>query len=206
MVFEWEAAVGRNHDLLKGIVATMVAMLGVVVQAEQADPTRPAIPRHLHQAIVRVLRPAEAAVRRLIIVAARSVKVKISPVKEPAPLPRKPSATGILVPYRSRLALRAAAVPRPLPKRIALPLCDTLRPLKFRPRTILRRDAPRITVPGLTVRYVPPPRQNPCDLVSAARLNLRINALTDVLDDLPSHARRFARWRARRDARMALEA
>ena len=201
MVFEWEAAVERNHDLLKGIVATMVAMLGVVVQA---DAARPAIPRHLHQAIVRVLRPAEAAVRRLIIVAARSVKVPLPRVTKLPLEPRRPRPPAVHMPYATRLVLRAAAIPRPLPSRMQLPLCDTLRPLKARRKTVLRRDAPRISLPGLTARYVPPPRQSPYDMVNTARLNLRINALTAVLDDLPAHARRFARWRARRDALLAL--
>jgi hypothetical protein len=36
--------------------------------------------------------------------------------------------------------------------------------------------------------------------VNAARLALRLEALASALDDLPGQARRFARWRARRDA------
>jgi hypothetical protein len=38
------------------------------------------------------------------------------------------------------------------------------------------------------------------DPVDAARLALRLTALGSVLDDLPGQARRFARWRAARDA------
>src|SRR5690606_28266510 len=46
------------------------------------------------------------------------------------------------------------------------------------------------------------PRQPPMpdDPVDATRLALRLRAVAKALDDLPAHANRFARWRARRDA------
>jgi hypothetical protein len=40
---------------------------------------------------------------------------------------------------------------------------------------------------------------SPDDPIDAARLGLRLAALGRVLDDLPRHANRFARWRARLD-------
>ncbi|NJM31342.1 MAG: hypothetical protein HC855_15785 [Rhizobiales bacterium] len=61
----------RNRDALLRIVATLFAMLGL---SEGAAVDR--IPRALHTAILRILRPAEAAVRRLIVAAARGMVVK----------------------------------------------------------------------------------------------------------------------------------
>ena len=65
---DWARAIERNSDALKGIVAALFAMLGL---SESAASLR--IPRGVHTAILRVLRPAESAVRRLIVIAARGV-------------------------------------------------------------------------------------------------------------------------------------
>jgi hypothetical protein len=54
-------------------------------------------------------------------------------------------------------------------------------------------------VPGFTDPFPVPVRLPPLpdDPVSAARLALRLQALASALDDLPGHARRFARWPCR---------
>ncbi|CAG0948472.1 hypothetical protein RHIZO_00030 [Rhizobiaceae bacterium] len=101
--------------------------------------------------------------------------------------------------FGARLATTLAA-PRAVPARIALPLCDTLRPPSHRPRRVPASQAPRITLPGITVRHTLPPKPTPFDPIDATRISLRIAALKTVLDDLPREALRFARWRARRDA------
>ncbi len=49
----------------------------------EATGTR--IPHPLHRAVLRVLRPAESAVRRLIVVAARGLVVKVAPSR---PMPK----------------------------------------------------------------------------------------------------------------------
>jgi hypothetical protein len=59
---------------------------------------------------------------------------------------------------------------------------------------------PRISVPGFSEPYRIPPPPSPDDPVDARRLALRFAALARVLDDLPREARRFARWKARRQA------
>ena len=64
-------AIKRNSEALKGIVAALFAMLGLDGEAMVGR-----IPRSLHRAVLRVLRPAESAVRRLIIIAARGLVVK----------------------------------------------------------------------------------------------------------------------------------
>src|SRR5690606_31740539 len=86
------------------------------------------------------------------------------------------------------------------PRRMALPLTDPL------PRLVSRRlparGIPRISLPGLTRPIRPPVRAplSPEDAIDARRLLLRLKAVAEVLDDLPRHARRFARWRARNEA------
>jgi hypothetical protein len=69
---DWNAAIEWNSEALKRFLAMFVAML-----AGGPDPASPdhggaaaALPRHLYRAVLALLRPAEAAARRLIIVAA----------------------------------------------------------------------------------------------------------------------------------------
>lgn len=80
-----------------------------------------------------------------------------------------------------------------------LPLLDTLPP--WHPRRSVRNSMPRISVPGYTQPSPIPPPPAPDDPVDGTRLALRLQALERALDDLPGHARRFARWRHRAAAR-----
>ena len=80
---DWDLAIKRNSKALKGIIEVLFALLGL-------DGTDAAsrIPRSLHSAVLGVLRPAESAVRRLIVIAARNVVVKLAPSR-PMPEGRK---------------------------------------------------------------------------------------------------------------------
>ena len=69
---DWARAIERNSEALKGIVEALFAMLGLA-----GDATVARIPRSVHSAVLRVLRPAESAMRRLIVIAARGLVVKI---------------------------------------------------------------------------------------------------------------------------------
>ena len=51
----------------------------------------------------------------------------------------------------------------------------------------------------------PPPPPTPDDPLDAARIHHRLDVIVRALDDLPGQAQRFARWQARRDARLARE-
>jgi hypothetical protein len=93
------------------------------------------------------------------------------------------------------------SISHPAPRTLALPLFDPLRSWGGSHRPVAR-SVPRISAPGYTVRLpvavrYPP---SPDDPIDARRLLLRLQALGRVLDHLPDEARRFARWRARRDA------
>ncbi|MGB9143687.1 MAG: hypothetical protein WCB71_15990, partial [Aestuariivirga sp.] len=77
----WAKAIERNSLALKPIVEALFALLGLVPDAVPAER----IPPCLHRAVLRVLRPAESAVRRLVVVAARGLVVKPVP---PRPMPK----------------------------------------------------------------------------------------------------------------------
>ena len=80
---DWDLAIKRNSKALKAIIEVLFALLGL-------DGTEAAlrIPRSLHSAVLGVLRPAKSAVRRLIVIAARNVVVKLAPSR-PMPEGRK---------------------------------------------------------------------------------------------------------------------
>ncbi len=223
---DWKLAIEINHAALKRILAMLVAMAGFAGAAaftptRRSDDRRPplegeverrTLPRHLHRAVLRLLRPAEAAVRRLVIVAARGIVVAPLPprprkVKAPPSLfVRNGIGTGIVLPpgmtRRDALALLAGfagARPVRVARSLGFPLFDPVRyPLRRRPpnRT---RSVPRIWAPGCANPVFVPVRKPPMpgDLIDATRLGLRLAALGRTLDDLPKQARRFARWRNR---------
>jgi hypothetical protein len=178
------------------------------------------LPRHLYLAILRLLRPAEAAARRLIIAAARGIVVTLPPPRKPTPKPMTAEPLlrrlGIAVVMSSAdLAAAGARARRVGAIRVAgpripnLPLFDP--PRRFRVysrRYVPAHAAPRIRFPAITVgphpevraagepRRIPPPPSSD-DPIDATRLGLRLAALAAALDDLPGQAKRFARWRAR---------
>ena len=53
----------------------------------EGSGSRPTLPRHLWLAILRLLRPAESAARRLIIASARGLVVALPPPRKPKPKP-----------------------------------------------------------------------------------------------------------------------
>jgi hypothetical protein len=143
-----------------------------------------------------LLRPAEAAVRRLVIVAARGLVV--SPPAPPRSHKPKPTptilrngvGTGILMPPQAGLSC-------PEPRSLALPLFDPLPGWGGRHRPVAR-GVPRISVPGYTEPFPIAAPPSPRDPIDARRLLLRLQALGRVLDNLPAEAKRFARWQASR--------
>ena len=177
---DWDLAIKRNSEALKRIVEALFAMLGLV--ADTVPAAR--IPLPLHRAVLRVLWPAESAVRRLVVIAARGLVVKLVPAR---PMPKghiigkggnsRPSFR-LFDPRKSFAELRQHRVKYTRnPPRIHVFPFDSLSP------------APRPMVE-------PPP---PDGLLNAARLTRRLQALKFALDDLPRQARRLARLRLRRE-------
>ena len=188
MDFDWDLAIKRNSEALNAIVAALFAMLGL-----DGPETVGRIPHRLHRAVLRVLRPAESAVRRLIVVAARGLVVKVAPSR---PMPkghRIGKGSGLSTPFF-----------RLCDKRIFFPELSNprVRYAKHPPRILFL--GPDSRVDDLWPRPPPaPPPPRPDGLVTAARLARRLQALKLALEDLPRQARRMARWRARREAAIA---
>ncbi|MEQ1955091.1 hypothetical protein [Mesorhizobium sp. CN2-181] len=263
---DWNAAIDKNREALKRILAMLVAMAGLAAGAKlgagavhgagaglgagelgagelgagepgaggqffffprkgaaasrlaraEKNKLSPALtlPRRLHRAICKLLRPAEAAARRLIIVAARGLVVALPPRRPRLPKPKNPEpllrSFGIAVTLsrddlrRAAAARRAAEIRAARPKRLSLPLLDPLHnPFRVRRRYVPPHEAPRIVFPGIADPSSFPRPPSPRDPIDAERLALRLEALGRALDDLPGQAKRFARWKARRDAALA---
>ena len=181
----------------------------------EAAPPAPTLPRHLHRAVCKLLQPAEAAARRLVIVAARGIVVTLPP---PRPRKAKPPSrslasifirpgekrNGVILPRGVKPSDILPELARPAPTRIALPLTDPRR--QYRPWRGIRRRGSGPRIRSFDEPFVPsPPPPSPDDPVDARRLVLRFEALGRVLDDLPREAMRFARWRARARAAVARE-
>ena len=182
---DWDSAIKRNSEALKGIIVALFAMLGI-----DGTETVGRIPHRLHRAVLRVLRPAESAVRRLIVVAARGLVVKVAPSR---PMPKG-----------HRIGKGSG------PSRPAFKLCDKriFFPELSNPRVKYTKNPPRIhvfpydtLVPRPRPAVAPPPP--PDGLINAARISRRLQALKSALEDIPRQAWRMARWRARREAAKA---
>ena len=186
---DWAKAIERNSEALKGIVEALFAMLGL---AEETPLER--IPQPLHRAVLRVLRPAESAARRLIVIAARGLVVKVVPLR---PMPK-----GQIIEKSGGNRLSS------------FKLFDTRKdfPELRQHRIKYTKHPPRILFFGEDSRIdslwpAPPPVVQPAPpsdgLVNAERISRRLQALKLALDDLPHQARRMARWRVRRETAKA---
>jgi hypothetical protein len=182
---DWARAIERNSEALKGIIAGLFAMLELA-----GGITVALLPRSVHSAVLRVLWPAESAMRRLIIIAARGLVVKLPPSP---PVPRPKPVGSIRKGGRSRLSFQ---------------LFDSRKNFAIRRRRKGPRVVPRIhffnsdsTVTSLWLGRPPvaDAAAPPDGLVNAARLTRRLETLKLALEDLPRQARRMARWRARRE-------
>ncbi len=154
-----------------GIVSALFAL----VAAARVGGAGVMLPRRVWLMVLFVLRPAEAAVRRLVVIAARA-----------------------LAPVRPRLragpvgGFARADVPRE-------PVFHLIEPLKD--FASFADDSPgwEEVLPG---DPAPAARTDSSldEPLDAARLHARLRALRLALADLSKQARRLARWTARRDA------
>ena len=114
------APIDKNREALKRILATLVGMAAMAGGGST-------LPRHLYRAILRLLRPAESAARRLIIAAAQGIVVALPPLRPRKPKP-KISATvaamrrlGLAVTLSNEDFARAAAAKQAAELRAARP-------------------------------------------------------------------------------------
>lgn len=169
---DWNKAIERNEIALLRIISALFALL---VSARLAGSGL-MIPRHIWRSILFVLRPAESAVRRLIIIAART-----------------------LVCAAPRLRQRFSDAPRPSadasPSAFAVaPVFHLFDPLK---RFDFSLDDEESFSEGSGPFGASDPEDTP---VNAEPLHNRLRALRNALADLPAQAQRLARFNAKRDA------
>ena len=183
---DWDHAIKRNSEVLAGIVETLFVMLGLVGEA-----TVSRIPWPAYRAVLRVLRPAESCLRRLIVVAARNVVVKPGVTR-----PRKAGPVKI----RKRGTSRPSFQLFDPQTRIVLP--RRRNPKRAVPRIhFFNTDGEFITI-GPPIRPAKAPARpiSADGMVNAARLVRRLEALDAALADLPRQAKRLVRWRMREAA------
>ena len=179
---DWARAIERNSEALKGIVSALFAMLGL-----DGDATVARLPPSVHRAVLRVLQPAESALRRLIVIAARGLVVRFVPS---CAMPARP-IMGKGGP--SRLAFKLFD-----PRKSFAELCAGT-PQGLLPRIHVFGNDPRVAALWSSSRPAVVVAPSPDGLVNAGRLTRRLQALKLALDDLPRQARRLARWRVRRE-------
>jgi len=166
-------AIEINRQALLRIVAGLFVQLGLVPGGSLVET----VSRRLHGMIFHVLRPAESAVRRLIVMEAREM---VAPAYRARSGPGGPIA-------RSK---DGARIP-------AFPLFDPRMNPEPKPR---RRSGhrPRIFFfDGMDEPVTTPVAPTPDDPVSAVALCRRLLSIRAALEDLPKQARRLVRAMAR---------
>jgi hypothetical protein len=170
---DWELAIHRNRQALITIIVALMTSLGLVDGAMLKR-----LPGNLYRKALLIIRPAEAAVRRLIMMAA----LQLGP-KQFRARPQHSSHPDFASFARSNNE--------------TIPNFNLIDPLKsFGEQTpdfeILGNSYHQFLedndIPSVTTR------------VCALTLSRRLLALKHALDTLPKQAKRLARWHAARDA------
>ena len=190
----WQDAVVRNARALTVVVAQLVGLL-----AAYGGVGAVRVPRAVHATVLRVLRPAEAALRRLIVVAARDVMVAMVG-KKSLPISK---VRAVSVRRSQRLRLQQLGL-----QRLAFQLFDPRMRLSTfgQPHVTYAKVSPRVSFIAADPPFVPfavkplePSRDpEPEKQISARRMCFRLQAFSAALADLPKQARRLAAWRVRR--------
>jgi len=188
--FNWPLAIERNRAALLRIVAVLFVYAGL--DEGGAD----VVPRRVWRMVLRLLRPAESAARRLIVTAARDIEVEppMPRAETPPTAIEQLQAAGLLVIRegvdfglaRAWSEQQSANPAKSAPAFPAFPLTDP--PRRF----------DKLGWDGL--RPFPQDGFELADAdeeVTARHLCRRLLALKRALDDLPRQARRLARREAR---------
>jgi hypothetical protein len=181
----WADIIERNTGLLKPIIDALFIMLG---GAARLSPG-------VHRRILRSLRPAESAVRRLIVIAALDVVAKPFRVR---PKPVGPIISSKAGTSRCSFALfdprkRFPQFQQPQKRKVA-----KVAPRFYRVGSDPQGTAPWYAQPCPVPPVVPAPLPPDDGLVDGARISRRLHALQSALADIPRQAKRLARWRLRR--------
>jgi hypothetical protein len=172
---DWALAIEKNRVALNHIVAEIFALLGIV-----AGGTLERLPHAIHMAAERLLRPAESALRRLIVIAARGLVVK--------PIPKRAMPKGLVIDGKAsgRMAFRL------FDQRKRFDFIVPENPLIVKVKTYT--DNPFNLFNSFN-------RSRPAKKTGSPNVTIlcrRLAALAHALENLPSQAKRMARWQARR--------
>jgi hypothetical protein len=188
------ATVARHTRALKVVLEPLLVMLSAYGGTEALK-----LPRAVYSAILLVLRPAESALRRLIVIAARDLASDVLPAKvrpsRPVPKPR-------LVQGRSSINSIAAF-------RLSDPR-QTFRQNRLAPARKLPRAFFIAADPPFAPLFAPPPATPaesepiPSEDRNSRRLCTRVRAILQALEDVPQQAKRLVRLRARREAQKSV--
>ncbi len=172
---DWARAVERNRIAITRIVAEIFALLGLA-----AGETAERLPHALYLAAERLLRPTESALRRLIVIAARGLVVKLPP---------------------KRIRSKGQKVARKASGRMLFRLFDTRKRFDF-----IKAENPLLVY----VKTYSSNPFNPFDNMyqrrteklavntSAEQLCRRLATVAQALETIPHQAQRLARWQQRR--------
>jgi hypothetical protein len=178
---DWTLAIKRNREQLKDIVLSLFVLAKMRIGGSLFI-----LPRSTFSMVMLVLRPAESAVRRLILIAAHNLTLNPRALRDfviLGPRPEDPVGTmpdGI-IPAR------------------AFKLFDPLK--HFDPESFWDVQTNWESGYGLTAS-VNPSHDTALDHqpIDAQHIGQRLNALFRALDNLPFQARRLVRWQFKRDA------
>ncbi len=163
---DWQLVINRNREALLTLIVALMASLGLAPNGQLTT-----LPQFLYARALLIIRPAESALRRLIMIAALQLN------------PR-----GVTLPKsRERNADFVRQNPRVEPR---LPTFDLIDPLKT-----FGEEAPDYSTFGSAQGDESADRTP----IPADALGRRLLALKNALESIPAQAKRLARWYAARD-------
>jgi hypothetical protein len=172
---DWNRAININRSALAKIVAEIFALVGLAVGGRLEN-----LPYALYVKVERLLRPAESALRRLIVIAARGVVVK--------PTPARPMPQG--------LSIGSAGAGR-----MAFKLFDARPHFEVNgasnPNIVFVKTYASNPFNLFDAMYQPR-LTDVTEMVNAKQLGRRLSAMAYALETIPAQARRLLRWQARR--------
>ena len=188
---DWDGIIERNCERLVAVLTELFAMAGFGLGGTAL------LPRHVCRAILALLRPAVSALRRLFVIAARGIVVKL----------RDGGVSGTFP--------KGSAFERDADRVAAFCLIDPLKrfaPEWFEEEAVPQtgpQSIPRISLSSFINPVVALPKPIPVfrpvpeddDLISPNAIRRRLIAMRHALDNLERQAKRLARWKARRAMR-----
>ena len=178
---DWPLVITRNRTALLTIIVALMGVLGVLGGGRLTT-----LPHFLYHRALAIIRPAESAVRRLIVIVAHEMALRGIKLRAA----RRDGLDEFLFALRPSVRLEPA-----------IPAFNLIDPLK-----LFGRDAPDCDEfgDGFDVSSEAENGENQDRTpIPAASLHARLLALKHALDNLPRQAKRLARWYGQREAAYA---